>query len=1004
MIAELLAMLVGHPSSLFASSSTASSASGSSSTALKVRDDLNFLHPSEIEILNHLATFYTRYNRVKSFAEDQIEAARQRAVRAALRANSLASRSASSAKEAQAQLEQQPTLHLVPLCSTLLSILAEYHELVLQTERLVLENHVELVASTGFVSLANLRARFEPWNAPLTALDDIVTLLARGPSKGRDIAFAKESDAQHATQDGHDGGASPYFPASWTGGLLIDLLSLKANTGVERVASHMARLRNAVEDSWMQHLTAWVCRGEIHRPGGIADSQASKRNLISRDQLVHWIEATDADAHTDHLATAAASGDGLGDWAASSSNTWNFRPDALPSSISDSTADSILYVGRALYTIRNASTSSAHHLDTPTHHALPSGPPDKVIQLHESALARPQVRPSRPADLDRAIQSLRNDVSEWIFRHILTTSVVRTSLQCLGDYFLHRNGSYTLSLLGEVEAMKKNKLYRARSAAASMIRSSDLELSLRRATVGTWAEDDPSLQRLRFVLPKGGYRPSLVGARTAKVRGLAAATTTTTSADTTVGGTTSLQTTRFDDFLIGVPAQLHYTAVFPLDLFLSASDLAAYSRIFSYLIAIKKVHARVLDCWITLSKNQRSRRKFTGTGEGGVDAQEEKQRTKLLRCSWGLVRNMKWFLDTLLGHFQTDIIDAQFSNLVERLGASGGSIESARGGAAGGGLRTRKDSELQQHRASSPVGSIVAHSEAYGDEARPRVTSGTFSRASTVVGGGSGNGRANRRLAFPVSGPASSTYAPPPASVTGRGARRFVSTSTRPESILDGADTIRHDGTEAHLTDEQDAPDAMLDFGSLRTSHTAFLAFVQDGLLLSSPVASSIVRSVLDICDRLAGTVERWAGDVLPPLLTTSATTTDTSSAIEQRQSLIDKFTTEIDHELSRFFRLLSSSTSSSPSYQSASNTSNTTASAMAAADESGLGSLSISVAQLHMSRGEAAKIDVLSGASSARKHLEQLLLRLDYSGFFAEQLQRQRAGLDAKLDNALVR
>lgn len=999
MIAELLAMLAGHPSNIFASSSAStSSAFGSSAAALRVRDDLDFLHPSEIEILNHLATFYTRYNRVKTFAETQIEAARQTAIRAALRANSLASRSVNSAKDAQAQLEQQPTLHLVPLCSTLLSILADYHSLVLQTERLVLDNDVELVAKTGFVSLANLRARFEPWDAPLTALDDVVTLLLRGPTKGRDVAFAKDPSTDTQQRDGQNADAASSFPAAWTGGLLIDLLTLKASTGVERVASHMARLRNAVEDSWMQHLAAWVCRGEIHRPGGIADPHASKRNLISRDQIVHWIDATDADAHNDHLdAGAAVNGDGLAGWAASSGNTWAFRPDALPASISESTADSILYVGRALYTIRYASTASSLQA-TPTRHARPSGPPDTVIQLHEAELARPEIRPSRPSDLDRAIQSLRNDISEWIFRNILTTSVVHSSLQCLGDYFLHRNGPYMLSLLTEVETMRKNKLYRARSAAASVIRSSDLELSLRRATIGTWAEDDPSLQRLRFVLPKGGYRPSLAGARAAKVRGPAAAVA---NADTTTAGATSLQTTRFDDYLIGVPAQLHYTAVFPLDLFLSASDLAAYSRIFSYLIAIKKVHARVLDCWIAISKNQRGRRKFTGTGEGGVDAQEEKQRARLLRCSCALVRSMKWFLDTLLGHFQTDIIDAQYSSLTEKLGASAVGVEPARSGAGGAGLRSRKDSELQQHhhhqqhRSSSPVGSVIAHSEAYGDEGRSRVTSGSLSRPPTVIG--SGGGRANRRLAFPVSGPASSTYAPPPASVAGRAGRRFVSSSTRPESLIDGADTIRHDGSEPHA-EEGDPTDAVLDFASLRTSHTAFLAFIQDGLLLSSPVASSIVRSFLDICDRFAGTVERWGGDVLPPLLTTTSAATDTTSAIGERQSLVDQTTAEIDRELVRFFHLLSSSTSFGG------NVANTTmAAAAATADESGLGSLSISVAQLQMARGDVGKVD-WAGAGSARKHLEQLLLRLDYSGFFAEVVQRQRDGLKGRLDDVLQR
>ncbi|SPC62290.1 uncharacterized protein UHOD_04051 [Ustilago sp. UG-2017b] len=990
MIAELLAMLAGHPSSLFASSSTAA---GSSSGAFKVRDNLDFLHPSEIEILNHLATFYTRYTRIKTFAESQIEAARQRAIRSAIRANSLASSRTTNSKDAQKELEQKPTLHLVPLCSTLLSILAEYHALVLQTERLVLDKDVELVAGTGFVSLANLRARFKMWDAPLTALDDLVTLLQRGPNKGRDVAFAKDPSTDAAIQEGK-AEAVTSFPADWTGGLLIDLLSLKASTGVERVAKHMSRLRNAVEDSWMQHLTAWVCRGEIHRPGGIADPHASKRTLICRDQLVHWIDSADTNSHTDN--PAIAQGDGLADWVASSSgNTWAFRPDALPASVSESTADSILYVGRALYTIRYANVASAHLDNARTRHSSLSGPPSATMQSHESALASAAVRPSHPSNLDRAIQFLRNDVSEWIFRNILTTSVVHTSLQCLGDYFLHRNGPYVLLLLEEVETMRKNKLYCARSAAASMIRASDLELSLRRATVGTWAEDDPSLQRLRFALPKGGYRPSLVGARNAKVRGGAAASAnpdTTTS----IGTQSSTGAARFDDYLIGVPAQLHYTAVFPLDLFLSASDLAAYSRIFSYLIAIKKVQSRVLNCWIALSKNQRGRRKFTGTGEGGVDAKEEKQRARLLRCSWGVVRSMKWFLDTLLGHFQTDIIDAQFGGLTEQLRAS---LEPAQGGNAvlgRVGARMRKDSSQQQHRSSSPMDSATP-SDAYGEEGRQRRVSGSTiagtSRAPTVVGGAGGRAP-HRRFAFPVSGPTPA----PPASVTGgghRAGRRFVSSSTRPpSSIVDGVETVRPDG---NIADEAEK-DTVLDFASLRASHTAFLAFVQDGLLLSSPVASSLVRSVLDICDRFVGVVERWGGDVLPPLLGETSTpdsAAETNKLVQDRQHIVDQTTTELDGELMRFFKLLSSS--SSPA----------SAAATGAGDESttGIGSMSISVAQLHLSGGakETGRMDVSGSLGSARRHLEQLLLRLDYSGFFAERVQRERAEARARLDETLA-
>jgi len=154
---------------------------------------------------------------------------------------------------------------------------------------------------------------------------------------------------------------------------------------------------------------------------------------------------------------------------------------------------------------------------------------------------------------------------------------------------------------------------------------------------------------------------------------------------------------------------------------------------------------------------------------------------------------------------------------------------------------------------------------------------------------------------------------------------------------------------------------------------------------------------VLDICDRFAGLVERWGGDVLPPLLgetvTAGASAADFNAVVQDRQRLVDETSTELSGELSRFFKLLSSS--SSGSFASAANTSTT------AGDESGIGSLSISVAQLNLSRD--GKGDINTSTSSARKHLEQLLLRLDYSGYFAEQLQSERAALKTRLDDALA-
>lgn len=196
-----------------------------------------------------------------------------------------------------------------------------------------------------------------------------------------------------------------------------------------------------------------------------------------------------------------------------------------------------------------------------------------------------------------------------------------------------------------------------------MIRPQDMDLALHRASVGTSAEDDPGLEQLRFVMPGGSFRPFIGssaaatrdGRRGAKGSAEPPGQRKTQDGGSGTGKIAAVPEVRFDDLLIGVPAQLHYAVTWPLDLFLTRKDLDAYSRLFAYLAALRKTHARVLECWMTLSKAQRSRRRFTGLGEGGVNKDEERQRGRLLRASWGVTRDMLWFLDTLLGHFQVRI-------------------------------------------------------------------------------------------------------------------------------------------------------------------------------------------------------------------------------------------------------------------------------------------------------------------------------------------------------------
>jgi len=54
-------------------------------------------------------------------------------------------------------------------------------------------------------------------------------------------------------------------------------------------------------------------------------------------------------------------------------------------------------------------------------------------------------------------------------------------------------------------------------------------------------------------------------------------------------------------------------------------------------------------------------------------------RRGLLRCGWGVVRDMGWFLDTLLGYVMTHVVDVEFRRLKDLLGKPGAGRERADG-------------------------------------------------------------------------------------------------------------------------------------------------------------------------------------------------------------------------------------------------------------------------------------------------------------------------------------
>ncbi|KAI0673693.1 gamma-tubulin ring complex protein [Trametes maxima] len=542
---------------------------------------------------------------------------------------------------------------------------------------------------------------------------------------------------------------------------------------------------------------------------------------------------------------------------------------AVPSCVTHQARDSITYVGRAIGTVKAAKWEKQFPQDLAREHT----------KLLNSVLPQDQYA------FDRIIADVRTAVSEWLWLNVLTHKDVDDAVESLANYFLLRNGEFALSLIREIERLKLSRLT-ARSVPSTMIREQDLHLALLRASLGTTAQQDPSLAHLHFRLPAGPIRPLLPSLAAAGTKDLSSSLSQPAEA------------TSFDDLLLGTPLVLTYSVTWPLDLFLHASDLQTYAVLFSYLSALRKTHTRVHACWTALSNAQRARRRWTGLGEGGT-MEDLEVRKQLLRCGWGVVREMSWFLDTLLGYVMTDVVDVEFRRMKALL-------------------------------LGRPVGAL----------GRQMTGSGV---------------------------PAESASAAP----------FGVSRSTSGINAAHSANT--------NISSSATPP---LDFTTLRSIHTTYLERLLTGSLLANPALTNIIRMILEVCERFAAQVERWGGDVLPALLfegSLAAGAQKVGDMVAERYTIVDEIDETLQTLLQAFYEQLSLSTTLQPF------------SAAADATKSMLHNTSMANTTGFHTFVRAKRGKRLEGDEEVRRHVERLLLRLDFNGAFSNPRKKRRAGQGAQ-------
>ncbi|TXT13347.1 hypothetical protein VHUM_00714 [Vanrija humicola] len=169
-----------------------------------------------------------------------------------------------------------------------------------------------------------------------------------------------------------------------------------------------------------------------------------------------------------------------------------------------------------------------------------------------------------------------------------------------------------------------------------------------------------------------------------------------------------------------------------------------------------------------------------------------------------------------------------------------------------------------------------------------------------------------------------------------------------------------------------------LDFLTLRQMHARHLAFLREGLLIAERDSAVLVRDILDTCKRFAGLVERWGGDVLPELLQEGD---DHGGLLAERTRAVDEISDTLHDLIGDFFRMLLESQAPVAANSAATDD---------AASSTTRASLSRATLSTGMGPSGASEVD---DALMAR-HIEQLLLRLDFNGVLT-LWQEGRAGRD---------
>lgn len=409
-------------------------------------------------------------------------------------------------------------------------------------------------------------------------------------------------------------------PDGCTGAGLIDHLRAESQTGYLDIKEMTVQLVTVAEMAWMKQLSMWLLYGNLPIYG-------------KDDFFIQEDHESDEDGAQ-----------------------FTMHMDLLPTFVSAQTAGSILFIGKSLNHIRAKRKTSAGTSTAPV----------TLYQEHIEQLAGLE-SPISSSKLTTAVDWIRLSLSQSTLSKLLPLPRILEMLELLHNFLLLGRGEFAVALVSHAdsrieESRRRGPLARSAALESFLIKEGDVMTALAQAWAELFSlqnEEDPADEELE--LARELLRLSVSD------RKINRAVTPSQAS----GAVPEISRVSFEDLLFPTPTTLTVQVRAPLDLFLSSSDIAIYSKIHSYLLGIRRAQIRLGDLWkrTSLRRNHpspwgppRSNKSF---GQNKLKASRERDNARIrqMRPIWATASACLFVLSEIGSFFQGEVVHESWQHL-----------------------------------------------------------------------------------------------------------------------------------------------------------------------------------------------------------------------------------------------------------------------------------------------------------------------------------------------------